>query len=198
MSSATSPEKQNTATMVGDACLFTAAAFCPLAIMGGPLALIIGPSVAWLLHNRRPSRPAVISGGIGLVIGIILVGGVLMTAPLLARAIEPPSTSESTIPVALLAAVGVLFLAVVVALDIQAIRDLLPARRQHVRLDIARLVSTGVIALFAAIVSAVQLANPATEVGEAGIFALGAAAVGAVTMAVANALHGRWKVQSTS
>src|SRR5512143_1418473 len=142
MSSSTSPEKQNAATMVGDACLFTAAAFCPLAVVGGPLALIIGPAAAWLLHSRRLNRAAVISGGIGLVVGIILVGGLLMTAPLLARAIEPPGASEFAVPVALLAAVGAVFLAVVVALDIQAIRDLLPARRQHVRLDIARLVST--------------------------------------------------------
>ena len=198
MSSSTSPEKQNVATMVGDACLFTAAAFCPLAIVGRPLALIIGPAVAWLLHNRRPDRPAMISGGIGLVIGIILVGGSLMTAPILVRAIEPPGVSEFAVPVAFLAAVGAVFLAVVVALDIQAIRDLLPARRQHVRFGVARLVSTGIIALFAAIVSAIQLANPASEVGEAGIFALGAGAVGAVTMAVANALHGRWKARSAS
>ena len=198
MSSSTSPEKHNAATMVGDACLFTAAAFCPLAVVGAPLALIIGPAAAWLLHNRRLNRAAVISGGVGLVIGIILVGGLLTTAPLLARAIEPPGASEFAVPVALLAAAGGVFLAVVVALDLQAIRDLLPARRQHARLDIARLVSTGVIALFVAIVSAIQLGNPATEIGEAGIFALGAAAVGAVTMAVANALHGRWEVRSAS
>jgi len=198
MSSSTSPEKHNAATMVGDACLFTAAAFCPLAVVGAPLALIIGPAAAWLLHNRRLNRAAVISGGVGLVIGIILVGGLLTTAPLLARAIEPPGASEFAVPVALLAAAGGVFLAVVVALDLQAIRDLLPARRQHARLDIARLVSTGVIALFVAIVSAIQLGNPATEIGEAGIFALGAAAVGAVTMAVANALHRRWEVRSAS
>src|SRR5512137_2481693 len=116
MSSTRAPDRQDSATIVGDACLFTAAAFCPLVIVGGPLALIIGPAAAWLLHNRRLGRTAVISGGIGLAIGIIVVGSFVMTAPLLMRAIEPPGVSEFAVPVALLTLVGAVFLAVVVAL----------------------------------------------------------------------------------
>jgi len=67
----------------------------------------------------------------------------------------------------------------------------MPPRRAHVRLDVARLVSTGVIALLVAVVSYLQVTRPEVGFGDAGVFALGAAAIGAVTMAVANAMHTR-------
>ena len=196
MASAIARAKGNSATIAGDACLFTAATFCLLAVAGGPLALIIGPAAAWLLHGRRLDRPAAVSGGFGLVAGVVAVGGFFVVLPLLARAVEPPGWSEFAIPVALLAVAGAVFLAVVVGLDVDGIRDLSPSRRHHVRLDIARLVSTLVVVVFAAVVTLVQLANPAGEIGEAGIFALGAAAVGAVTMLVADAIHARREKQS--
>jgi hypothetical protein len=64
------------------------------------------------------------------------------------------------------------------------------------RLDVARLISTAVIAVFMAAVSILQATNPASEIGDAGVFALGAAAVGAVTMTVADAIHTRSEKRS--
>lgn len=196
MSSAIAPTRGNSATIVRDACLFTGAAFCLLAVIAGPLAVIIGPAAAWLLHGRRLDRAAMLSGGIGLAIAIIVVGGLLVLASLVASAIGPVGGWDFAGPVALLAIVSAVFLAVVVRLDIDSIRDLFTARRQHIRLDIARLVSTLIVALFVAVVTLVQAAHPATEIGDAGVFALGAAAVGAVTMAVMQAIHARWEKRS--
>lgn len=196
MSSDITSAKGNTAAIVGDACLFTAAAFCLLAVVAGPLALVLGPAAAWLLHDRRINRAAVISGVIGIAIGVIVVGGFFVLVSLVSGAIGPVGGWEFTVPAVLLATAGAVFLALLVVLDIDGVRDLLPGGRKHTRLDWARLVSTLVIAVFAAVVSLVQAAYPATEIGDAGVFALGAAAVGAVTMLVAEAVHARWEKRS--
>jgi len=76
-------------------------------------------------------------------------------------------------------------------LDVAAVRDLMPARRVHARLDAARLVSTAVIAVFVSVVSFLQVTRPSGGFGDAGVFALGAGAVGAVTMMVMSAVHAR-------
>ena len=189
---------QTSATIVGDACLFTAAAFCVLAVFGPLLAfaLLVGPVTAWLLHDRRIDRTAVVAGAIGIAAGLVTVGGVLFLLPLVAGAIGPVGGWEFAMPVALLAIVSLAFLGLIIALDIDSVRDLMPARRTHTRLDVARLVSTAVIAVFLAVVSFVQATNPASEIGDAGVFALAAAAVGAVTMMVARAIHTRSEKRS--
>ena len=188
--------KGNAVALVGDACLFTAAAFCVLSLVAGPLALVIGPAAAWLLHDRRIDRAAVISGVIGLAAGGVAVGGFCVLAALVAGAIGPVGGWEFTIPVALLGTVGAVFLVLLVVLDVDSIRDLSPRRRKHTRLDLARLVSTLVIAVFVVVVSRVQATHPATEIGTAGVFMLGAGAVGAATMLVAKAIHARWEKRS--
>lgn len=196
MSSDITSAKGSSATLASDACLFTAAAFCLLAVIGGHLALLIGPALAWFLHDRRLDRPAVIGGVIGLPVGIAAVGGLFALAALVSGAIGPVGGSEFAVPVAILATLSALFLTLVVALDVDALRDLSPARRKHTRLDLARLVSTAVIAAFAVVVSLVAAAQPGSEIGEAGIFALGAAVVGAVTILVANAFVARSEKRS--
>lgn len=193
-----SSAKVDTFALVGDACLFTAAAFCPLALVGGPLAFVIGPAAAWLLHDRRIDRAAVISEVLGIVISVVVVGGLFVLAPLVSTAIGPIGGREFAVPAAFLAAAGTVFLALMVLLDIDAIRDLLPARRKHIRLDYLRLASTVVIAVFVVVVSLVQTIYPETEIGDAGVFALGAAAVGAVTMLAMQSIHAYWERRSGS
>jgi hypothetical protein len=193
MASDTTSANGTSAAIVGDACLFTVAAFCVLAVFGPllALALLVGPAAAWLLHDRRIDRTAVVAGGIGIATGLVTVGGVFFLLSLVAGAIGPVGGWEFTVPVAILAIVSMVFLGLIIALDVDSVRDLMPARRTHTRLDVARLVSTAVIAVFLAVVSFVQATNPASEIGDAGVFALGAAAVGAVTMIVTCAIHTR-------
>ena len=193
-----SSAKVDTIVFVGDACLFTAAAFCPLVLVGGPLALVLGPAAAWLLHDRRLDWAAVIGGVIGIVISVVVVGGFFVLVPLVSAAIGPIGGREFAVPAAFLATAGIAFLALVVLLDIDGIRDLLPERRKHIRLDYARLVSTLVIAVFVVVVSLTQTNYPETEIGDAGVFALGAAAVGAVTMLAMKSIHAYWERRSGS
>jgi hypothetical protein len=193
-----STKKGTRAVIVGDACLFTAAAFCVLTVFGPllALALLVGPVAAWLLHNRRIDRIAVVGGGIGIATGLVTVGSMFFLLSLVAGALGPVGGWEFTVPVAILAIVSTVFFALVIALDIGSVRDLLPARRTHTRLDLARLVSTAVVAVFVAVVSFVQATNPASEIGDAGVFALGASTVGAVTMIVTHAIHARSEKRS--
>jgi hypothetical protein len=52
------------------------------------------------------------------------------------------------------------------------------------------------MAVFLVVVSFVQAINPASAIGDAGVFALGAAAVGAMTMMVTRAIHTRSEKRS--
>jgi hypothetical protein len=177
-----SSSDMDTIVLVGDACLFTAAAFCLLAVVGGPLALVIGPAAAWLLHDRRIDWAAAISEVVGIGIGIFVVGGFLLLVQLVTTAIGPIGGREFAGPVAFLATASAVFLALMLALVIESVRDLAPARRKHLRLDYARLLATLVVVVFVVVVSRLQWIKPESEIGDAGVFALGAAAVGAVTM----------------
>lgn len=188
--------KVDTLALVGDACLFTAATFCLLVVVGGPLALIIGPAIAWFLHDRRINWAAAVSEVAGLVISVFVVGGVFVLAQWVSAALGPVGGWEFAVPVAFLATAGALFLALIVALDVDGLRDLLPAQRRHVRLDYARLVSTLVVVVFVAVVSLLQTLNPESEFGDAGVFALGAAAVGAVAMLAMKSIYTYWEKRS--
>jgi len=190
MSSDSTSAKGDAAALIGDACLFTAAAFCVL-VLAPPAALVVGPVAAWLLHDRRIDRTTVVGGVVGILVGLVAVGGIFALLPLMVGAIGSVGGWQFTVPVAILAAVSAAFLALIIALDVDGVRDLMRAQRAHTRLDVARLLSTAVIAVFVAVVSFLQATRPGSEVGDAGVFALGAAAVGAITMAVTSAIHGR-------
>lgn len=179
--------------MAGDAALFTA-----VTIVAGPLSLLIGPTAAWLLHGRRLNRAAAISLAVGVVAGLVVVGGVLLVLVGIGWAIGPLGGSEFTYPIVLLAVASILFLAGLVALIVDAVRDLAPARRRHVRLDVARLVATAALAVGVAAMTVIQTRNPATEVGDAGVFALAAGSVAGVAMRVGGRVHERWTKQRTA
>ena len=178
------------AALVADACLLTAAALCVL-VFAPPFALLIGPGAAWVLHDRRIDRTAAVGCLIGAVAGLVAVGACFVLAALLLDLIGPIGGSEYAAPIVVLVLVGAAFLVLVGALDVAAVRDLMPARSIRVRLDVARLVSTAVIVVFAAVVTFLQTTRPSGESGDAGVFALGAGAVGAVTMMVMSAVRTR-------
>lgn len=183
-------------TLVGDACLFTTAAFCPLVLVGGPLALVFGPALAWLLHDRRLNWVAMISEVIGIVISVVVVGGLFVLVQLASAALGPVGGWEFAVPVASLATASIAFLALIVVLDVDGIRDLLSTQRKHIRLDYARLAATVVIVVFVVVVSLIQAIYPETEMGDAGVFALGVAAVGAVTMFTMKSIQVYWGKRS--
>jgi len=178
------------AALVADACLLTAAALCVL-VFAPLFALLIGPGAAWVLHDRRIDRTAAVGCLIGVVAGLVAVGACFVLAALLLDLIGPIGGSEYAAPIVVLVLVGAAFLVLVGALDVAAVRDLMPARRIRVHLDVARLVSTAVIVVFAAVVTFLQTTRQSGESGDAGVFALGAGAVGAVTMMVMSAVRTR-------
>lgn len=180
-----------TPAMAGDAALFAA-----ITILTGPLSLIIGPAASWLLHGRRVSRATAISLAISLAVGIVaglaVVGGLLAAFGTIGAVIGPIGGSEFTFAITLLSVVGALFTAGLVALVVDAIRDLAPSRRRHVRLDVARLVATAVLVVEGTAITVIQSRNPAAEIGDAGVFALAAGAVAAVAIWVGGRMFVRW------
>jgi hypothetical protein len=137
-----------------------------------------------LLHEHRIDRTAIVSGLIGIAAGLLAVLGVSLLLSLVAGAAGRASGGEAAVPVAALTVISSMVLALIIALVADSVRDLLLARRLHPRLDVVRLVATAVIAVFGAVVITLQAMDLARAVGDAAIFALGAAAVGSVTALV--------------
>ena len=92
---------------------------------------------------------------------------------------------------ALSAVVSAAILSGVVALDVVAIRDLAPPNRSHMVLDLARLISTALVAVFAAVVGYLHFRYPTLGFGDAGLFAAGAAASGSLTMLIGASIAAR-------
>lgn len=177
--------RRETAALVADAAVISAAT-----VAIGPLSLIVGPAAAWYLHGRRLDKAAVLSGLFGLVGGVVSVGVLYASLVALSGGFAQAGDSQDfTGGLIMLGIAAVVFFSVLVALDIGAVRDLRASRREHVRLDIVRLVATLVLVAGAAAIAVAQTMNPASEVGDAGAFALMAGAVSAVTTYLAVKLH---------
>lgn len=194
----TSSAKTEALTLVGDASLFTAASFCLLAVIAGPLALVIGPAMAWLLHQRRFNVASLLSEIVGLLLSLGVIGGGYLIVVTLLNTLWPESKQDFTAPLIVFIGLSSLFLMLIIGLDVEGLRDLLSARRQHLQLDYARLIATGVIVVFAIIIALGQRFYPETEIGDAGVFALGAALIGAATMLVMKPLNSFWEERSGS
>lgn len=158
--------------------------------------LIAGPLLAWRLHSGRAHGPAMIGALFGMTAGVLAVFVlVLLTAPvgvvvsLLGPRVEAAlGGSEVAGPVVSLALYALLAVVAVIWLDVAAVRDLLPSHREHRALDTARLLATAAILVFAAAVTAVQVANPETGAAEAGIFGVAAGVIGAFSVVGADML----------
>ncbi len=195
------------AALAGDACLVTAAAFgvvtgvtglvvapevepaegmewaSALAAVLSLATAVAGPVVAWLLHGRRLTWIAVLGG----VIGGGLAGGVVMAVSLVAMLFGLVASfftdSEFAGPLIVLGLVAAAFLALVGWLVVDAVRDLAPSRRDHTRIDVVRLVSALVLAIFAAGVAVWTANHPGDESLEALIFAMAAGVFGLLVVA---------------
>jgi hypothetical protein len=185
MSDESALSRGETAAMVGDAAIFSAAT-----VFIAPLNLIVGPAAAWYLHGRRMDGAVVRSGLLGLVGGMVSVVVLYFGLVALAGGFAQTGGSEDfTGGLIMLGVASAVLLAVLVALDIGALRDLQASRRKHVRLDIVRLIVTLVLVGGTAAIVVAQTMNPASEVGDAGVFALMAGAISAVTTYVGVKLH---------
>jgi hypothetical protein len=185
MSDESALSRGEAAAIVGDAAVISAAT-----VALGPLSLIVGPAAAWYLHGRRIDGAAAMSGLLGLVGGVVSVGGLYAVLVALSGGFAQPGESEDfTGGLILLGVASAVLLAVLIVLDIGAVRDLRASRREHVRLDIVRLVVTLVLVGGMVAVVVVQTSNPASEVGDAGVFALMAGAISAVATLIGTLLY---------
>lgn len=155
-----------------------------MAVIGilGLFGMIVGPILTWILHERRINRTAVLSALAGFFLGGSVLWIVFMLVVAVADFLMKPFTSwEFAGPVASAALVAAVVVALIVWLDVDAVRDFSSLHRKHLRLDVARLVSTAVIVVFATMVSLSMRTNPENE---AGAFILAAGVFAGVGMAV--------------
>jgi hypothetical protein len=150
--------------------------------------VLIGPVIAWRLHGGRPGGPAVIGGLFGLVAGSVAVVLIGLVAAGIATGVTALGGSDIAGAIGVLAIVAVAVLALAAWVDADAVRDLAPKRREHVRIDIARLGATAAIVVFAVGITLAQTADPEGGVAEAGVFAVAAGVLGAFEAAGADGL----------
>ena len=128
-------------------------------------AALLGPLLAWRLHRRPLDGTATLGALLGFFVGVVIV--------------------VTIIPLFLVAAA---FLGAIVWVDAEALRDLSPQRRAHLRLDIARLLATLVQAAY--LVGVIVYARGTSDVDGVGVLSLlvAPAAVGAAVVTVAGML----------
>jgi hypothetical protein len=83
------------------------------------------------MHGRHVTWTAVLGGVVGSLVGSQLVGGLVMLVALVGMLVSRVTGSELAGPITMLALVGLGFLLLIVWLEVDAIRDLAPARRVH-------------------------------------------------------------------
>ncbi|HWS57357.1 MAG TPA: hypothetical protein VN257_02370, partial [Actinotalea sp.] len=133
---------------------------------------IAGPALVWLMYGRRITWVAVL----GALLGGFAAGGLFMAFTLVAGAlgwlVSSVVDNELAGLIALVVIIGVAFVAVVVWLGVDAVRDLAPARREHLRIDVVRIVSAVALGVFAVGLAIWLAGHPQDEGGEAMIFAI--------------------------
>ena len=151
----------------------------------GVAGFFVGPPLAWVLHGRRVDWVASLGAVAGYVIGGAAVYAATMLAALVTWLVFLATGSELGGAVAFLAVTMLALLALAVWLSVDAARDLSPRRREHVGLDIARLLAAVSVIGFSVGVYAVTTAEGAFD-PEALAFVLAAGVAGGVVVAAAD------------
>lgn len=180
-----------TAELVGDAVLLTA-----VAIVAAPLALVVGPAAAWLLHRRPVDKTSVISGVIGLVLGVAIAAAIGAAVFAVSAQTGTLGSDEFAGGIVVFTVVAVVFCAIALALVVDAVRDLLSKQRRHPTTDIVRLVVVGLLFVAGVAVALVQQAKPETEIGTAAVFAVVVGLVGGVVALMWTLVYRRMERQS--
>ena len=153
----------------------------------GLAAMVGGPVVAWKQHGRDFSSVALAGLALGIVASGVIGGAGVFALIGAAMGIGTLSGNEFVGLGVVFGVLVIALLAIVVALDVDAVRDMARERSEHRRLDTLRLVATGVLAAFIAGVIAMVIRQPGGEFGEAIVFAIGAGAGAGIAVGVADA-----------
>lgn len=152
----------------------------------GVAGFFVGPLVAWLLHGRRVDWVASLGALAGFVLGGAAVYAATMLAALVTWIVFRVTGSELGGAVAFLTVTMLALLALAVWLSVDAIRDLSPNRREHVGLDVARLLAAVLVIGFSIGVYAVTTTMQGGFDPEALAFMIAAGIAGGVVVAAAD------------
>lgn len=147
---------------------------------------VVGPVIVWWLHRRQFSKTAILGLIAGFPIGGALVLPVAMLGALFGWFVGLFTKVEYAGAIAYLVLIVIAFLAVLVWLVIDAFRDLSATPREHVSLDVGRLVAFIVVAVFAGVVIAKTIAGE--DAFEAFAFVLAAGVEGAAVITAADVI----------
>lgn len=209
MTSEQSGARRERFELAGDAALITAATLAvltsivllmsagvgdrevPVAIQIASAAAVLfggiaGPVIAWLMHRRRISVPAVVGALVGGPVAGVVFGVFVAFSTVLGWAISPISDAEYAGPLAAASVVAAAFVALVVWLAIDAVRDCAQDRREHRSLDIVRMLSTLIITLYSSVIVVLAFGKPGGEIIEAIAFMLMGAVNGASVVTIAD------------
>ena len=187
------------AGLAGDGALVMVAACAVLApiagvLEGGALPLVavglLAPLLAWRLHGRRVDGPSTIGAVFGYMAGVVCALAMLLALAvvgLLLSLLGAPSMTDGS------AAGGRVYSGIVVAvflllavwLDVDALRDLL-SRREHLWVDVARLLATVVASAYFTGVYVWAARSPDFDYVGAILTIGGCAVVGAAVVTVAD------------
>lgn len=156
----------------------------------GAIALTIlgGAILTWRLHGRRLDwgLAAAMLGGAagGMAVAMpVFVGGAMLVSRIPVRDKDGPPW----LGIGILAVLAAAVLAVPL---VDAVRDASRRRREHLRLDWARLIAIAAVVLLAVVALPLLGAAQGSEVGEAGVFMVPFAAAGAFAVIGADILDG--------
>ena len=187
------------AGLAGDGALIMAAACAVLAPLSSlaegatfPLMAVglLAPLLAWRLHGRAVDGPATIGAVFGYMAGIVFALALLMAFALIGLLLSvlgmPSITDGSGAGSPIYTGIVAAALAVLaVWLDVDALRDL-SSKREHVWLDVTRIVATAACVAYVVGVYVYAAAQPGFDYVGAILSIGGCGAVGAAVVSVAD------------
>ena len=143
-----------------------------LSLLASGLLVLVGAIVAWRMHGREIDAGVfgvMVAGGVaGNIAGMAAFVGGTMLLVRVSRLLMGPNQLGG--PWIVLAALGIVVIALVAPAIVDGIRDLAKTRRLHVNLDRARLVAAAVIVLLGVVLLPIVSFTTGSEIGEAGAF----------------------------
>jgi hypothetical protein len=161
------------------------------------VGVVIGPLAAWRLHGRRVGWTTTFGALVGYALGGASVFALTLVASLPMWAVRLVTGSEYAGAIAYLALVAAAFLVLSGWLAFDAARDLAPKRREHVWLDVVRLLATVSAVGFSAGVVAFQFRASGFD-PEAVVFVLAAGVLGGAVVATADLAENYVRRQRTA
>jgi hypothetical protein len=152
------------------------------------IGVFLGPALAWVLHGRRLRWETVAWGVIGVIVAAGTVVALSAGVASISMSLTPFARSEFAVPITLTALLGLAFVALALALDLDAVRDL-AGKHVHERLDRARIGATATLIVFFLALLPLSSTRPEIGMGQAGIFALAAGVFGGVIVAVVEGIE---------